>query len=362
LILLMSEKVMNPKVTVLMSVYNGEKYLRQAVDSILNQTFTDFEFIMVDDGSTDATKAILDSYTDPRIVRLTNETNIGLTASLNRGLKIARGTYIARMDADDISLPERLRRQVQFLDSHPDIGVLGTKFEVIDDLGRPHPRSAADSWPTQPGMVSWLLFFRCSIAHPTVMVRRAVYERLNGYNPEFLQAQDYELWLRAGLETGITNIPKVLVKLRSHPAKVSRTHSQAQNQNVDIAVQNALSTFLGRAVSLETVRSMRNWHNIVSAQEALQIARLLNQLYQAYTKSTKLSASEKRQIRADASRRLTEMALVCTKMDPRLSIRVWKMLIGIRPEHPIRWLGSILKRSASYVLRHSGLRTCEGCE
>jgi glycosyltransferase involved in cell wall biosynthesis len=356
----MSEKVMNPKVTVLMSVYNGEKYLRQAVDSILHQTFTDFEFIVIDDGSTDGTKAILDSYTDPRIVRLTNETNIGLTASLNRGLKIARGTYIARMDADDIGLPQRLRRQVQFLDSHPDIDVLGTNIEVIDDWGRPHPRSAAGSWPTQPGMVRWLLFFRCSIMHPTVMVRRAVYERLNGYNPQFLQAQDYELWLRASLDTGITNMPEVLVKLRAHPANVTHTHSQTQKRNTDMAVQKALSTFLGRAVSLEAVRSMRNWHNIASAQEALQVARLLHQLYQTYTKSTKLSASEKRQIRADASRRLTEMSVVCAKMDPKLSIRVWKMLIGIRPEHPIRWLGSILRRSAGYVLRRSGLRTCEG--
>jgi len=115
-----------PKVTVLMPVYNGEKYLNEAIDSILGQTFKDFKFLIINDGSTDGTADILKSYKDSRIKVTNNEKNIGLTKSLNKGLKMAKSEYIARMDADDISLPTRLQKQVEFMDSHPKVGVCGT--------------------------------------------------------------------------------------------------------------------------------------------------------------------------------------------------------------------------------------------
>jgi hypothetical protein len=337
-----------------MSVYNGELYLREALDSILGQTFGDFEFVIVDDGSTDGTAAILAGYADPRLVRLDNEANIGLPASLNRGLAIARGEYVARIDADDVSLPQRLERQVAFLDARPEIGVLGTAVEVIDENGRPRPLAAAKSLPTEPGLAGWLLFFRCTVLHPTVMVRRAVYERLNGYNPEFLQAQDYELWLRAIPEVAIANLPEVLVRLRFHEADVSHTHRHAQARNVDTAVQGALAALLGRPVSRQTVRCIRNSHNIGYAPEAVEAARLLRDLYRSYTSSAALSASERRTVRADASRRLTEIAVACTKIDPAASIGVWRMLLEIGPQQPARWLGSMARRSAGSALRRLG--------
>jgi len=115
-----------PKISVIMSVYNGEKYLREAIESILNQTFRDFEFIIINDGSTDKTSEILSSYNDPRIVIINNKRNIGLTKSLNKGLKMVKGEYIARQDADDVSLPERLERMVNFLDMNRDVGLLGS--------------------------------------------------------------------------------------------------------------------------------------------------------------------------------------------------------------------------------------------
>jgi len=126
----------NPEVTVLMSVYNGEKYLREAIDSILNQTFTDFEFLIVNDGSTDRTAEILRSYDDPRIIIINNEKNIGLTKSLNIGLRMAKGEYIARMDADDVSMPERLQKQIELLNQKKNTGLVGTYYTIINEKGK----------------------------------------------------------------------------------------------------------------------------------------------------------------------------------------------------------------------------------
>jgi len=137
--------VMKPTVSVLMPVFNGEQFLRPAMNSILNQTFTDFEFIIVDDGSTDHSREILNSYTDSRVRLICNESNIGLTDSLNRGLEAASGNYIARMDQDDISLPERLAKQVAFMDSHPEVGVCGTWAKDIDQTDSTTPGHSSDN-------------------------------------------------------------------------------------------------------------------------------------------------------------------------------------------------------------------------
>ena len=128
--------LVNPIVTVLMSVYNGERYLNEAIDSILAQTFTDFEFLIIDDASTDSTPKILHSYDDPRIRIVTNEENLGLTKSLNKGLALAQGEYIARMDADDISLPERLMMQLNFLIDNKTVPLVGSGAIMIDEDGK----------------------------------------------------------------------------------------------------------------------------------------------------------------------------------------------------------------------------------
>lgn len=156
-----------PVVSVLMSVYNCEEYLREAVDSILNQTFMDFEFIIIDDGSTDSTAAILAEY-ERKFTRLCihHQTNQGVIASLNMGLELAQGKYIARMDADNVSLPERLAKQVDFLETHPEIGVLGTGAQIMDGYGN---TSQTVQFPTQHGVLRRCLCFFNPIVHPTVM-------------------------------------------------------------------------------------------------------------------------------------------------------------------------------------------------
>jgi hypothetical protein len=242
-----------PKVSVVMSVYNGERYLREAMDSILNQTFRDFEFIIIDDASTDGTAGILQGYDDPRIVLLTNANNIGLTESLNRGLGSARGKYIARMDADDISLPKRLEKQVAYLDAHPEVGLLGTWAEVIDDEGA---KLSTLCLPTDTLSIKWFLLFGSCIVHSTAMFRLALARRLGGYGP-FRYAQDRDLWLRMSQEAEAVQLPEVLLQCRLHADAISM---QLRDQQWGVSTrisQQAISRILEREITLDEATQMR---------------------------------------------------------------------------------------------------------
>jgi len=211
-----------PVVTVLLSVYNGGPYIRRAVASILAQTFGDFEFIIIDDGSTDGTAAILDAFDDPRIRRITHPVNRGLTASLNEGLALARGQYIARQDADDVSLPDRLARQVAYLQAHPDIVVVGAQARLIDAAGRRIPDHMLAK-PLTPAGVRFKLLFDGPLIHSSVMFRRDVVQgRFGGYDPSWPTNQDYELWSRlAQAGCAMANLPDVLVEHRHHGGQIS---------------------------------------------------------------------------------------------------------------------------------------------
>lgn len=197
-----------------MSVYNGEKYLSEAIESILNQTFKDFEFLIINDGSTDSSREIILSYDDYRIKLIENDNNIGLTKSLNKGVDIACGKYIARMDADDISMPERLEKQVDFMENHEDIAVCGSWFSVIDDKG-----NILSEVKTQINheFLFFELFFKNPIGHATTIMRKSVIEHIGRYDPDYVVTQDYYLWFRI-IESGykIHNIDRVLIYYRKH--------------------------------------------------------------------------------------------------------------------------------------------------
>lgn len=201
-----------PKISVLMSVFNGQPYLKKSVRSILNQTFEDFEFIIINDGSNDGSKAVLERFADrDNRVRLVHQENRGLVPSLNRGLSMARGRYIARMDADDISLPERLETQVRFLDSHSEVGIVGTQHIWIDGDGE---ITHYPSLPTDPSYIAWRLLFEPCIVHPSIMARRSLMQKLDGYMEWAKYGEDYELWTRAVLESRVANLSEVLIKYR----------------------------------------------------------------------------------------------------------------------------------------------------
>ena len=232
-----SELATMPRVTVLMPVYNGERYLREAIDSILAQTFTDFEFIIVDDGSTDETPTILNGYTDPRIVRLRNQTNVGLVESLNRGLAAARGEYIARQDADDVSLPQRLEKQLDFLESHPDVGLVGTTFAIVNSCG---VILGIPSVPTQNGDIQERLLCANNFCHGSVMFRRKCLEVVGAYRADLFPAEDYDLWLRIGEHFQVANLSDVLYQWRDWDASISGENTAWQQERILHAVEEAL--------------------------------------------------------------------------------------------------------------------------
>jgi len=207
----MPNNIEMPKVTVLMSVYNGEKYLREAIDSILNQTFKNFEFLVINDGSTDSTAEILQSYQDPRIKIINNEKNMGLTGSLNKGLKLAKGEYIARMDADDISLPLRLEKEVEFLDKNPELGLVGILYEVIDEAGNSF---GIVKYPTTDKEIKRRLLEGNPFGHGSVMLRKECIVNVGFYRPEFKYAQDFDLLLRISEKYEVLNISEPLYKFR----------------------------------------------------------------------------------------------------------------------------------------------------
>jgi len=220
-----------PRISVILPVYNGAKYLREAVDSILNQTYSDFEFIIIDDGSSDETPQILDSYNDKRIVRKTNPANMGLAASLNLGIEMAQGEFIAIMHADDISLPYRLQAQYDYMNSKPDVGFLGTNMCFIDAEGQVYRESLYDKSDILDGAYfHWRMLWENHLAHPTMMIRSAELKNAGlSYCPEFDSAEDYDLWLRAARVSKLAAHPCVCLKYRVHSESVSARFRIKQN-------------------------------------------------------------------------------------------------------------------------------------
>jgi Glycosyltransferases involved in cell wall biogenesis len=217
---------MIPKISVLMPVYNGEKYLREAIESILNQTFTDFEFIIIDDASTDKSEEIIKSYTDPRIIYRKNEINAGLAVCLNLSIDMARGEYLARMDADDISAPSRLEEQLKFMEKNSEIDICGSWAALINQRGK--------IWKTQPDrLLAPALLFNTPLFHPAIIFRTTSLRRNNlKYNPSFRKIQDYELWLRAAKLLKLANIKKPLLRYRVTGEKINKCQSDPVCQGV----------------------------------------------------------------------------------------------------------------------------------
>ncbi len=215
-----------PTVTVLMPVYNGEAFLRTAVESILRQTFTDFEFLIVDDGSTDDSREIVRSLRDPRIRLETVEKNRGTVHALNTGIALARGKYIARMDCDDISLPHRLDRQVGFMEKHPGVGVCGSGMRLVKK-GKPKNFRYQ---PCSDEELKITLLFNTCFFHPTVIMRTSVVEKAL-YPDNLVYTQDYNFWTRLAPTTGFANLREPLVYFREHPDQVSAKKADMQKTN-----------------------------------------------------------------------------------------------------------------------------------
>lgn len=225
-----------PALSVLMSVRNGAPFLMEAIDSVLGQSFADFEFLIVDDGSNDASARLLleAAARDSRIRAIVRE-NRGLVASLNELLVLARAPLCARMDADDLCHPDRFARQIAFLAAHQDHGVVGTFCEDIDDTGRPWP-FAGPQYPVSNEEFQENVRSRGPLLiHPSVMFRTAIVRRLGGYHAAFRHCEDHDLWLRLASVTRIANLPEALLRYRHNAGQVSRRHLLEQQIGAAIA-------------------------------------------------------------------------------------------------------------------------------
>ena len=270
-----------------MAVFNGEPYVQEAVGSILKQSFRDFEFIIVDDASTDGTLDTLARLAggDDRLRIVRNHENLGQTRSLNRGLEMAKGTFIARQDADDISGVDRLSEQVAHLHAHPDIGLLGTGYGVIDGSGQP---VGLYGIPLRDDEIRWKMLFHNAFCHTSVMFRQALIAD-GGYDENFSFAQDFELWGRLLQSCEGANLETPFVSLRSHPDSVGRKNAARQRELADLIASYHIATVLeGNALPRETVQVLRTWYNTPPAvlnQTDLPVCEWLFRILGAFEKT-----------------------------------------------------------------------------
>lgn len=297
-----------------MPLYNAAAYVEEAVQSILNQSFANFELIIIDDCSTDNSCAIVENISDERIQLIKKPVNTGYTESLNFGIKIAKGDYIARMDADDISHPKRLERQFQFLEAHPLIILCGTWFEILGT-------TEIIKHPITHNEIKVALLEYSAIGHPTVMFRKAIFQ-LKGlsYDKQMEPAEDYNLWVRASRIGQLYNLPEVLLKYRSHDLQVSTVRQQKQALNAQKARQFHWRAFHPKYVPLVDLTDVWQWRDMATAKqqsylenfiEELQVMRYLNKMSPAFDQELLDGYCEKkkREILHDYFRHSGKMAL-----------------------------------------------------
>jgi len=238
-----------PSISVVMAVYNSDRFVSQSIESILKQTFSDFELIIIDDASTDNTSHAIDVFRDKRVIKVRNSSNLGQTKSLNIGFAMARGRYIARMDADDIAYPQRLQLQCEFLEQNPQIAVVGSWSEDIDENGRVLRKVRP---PTEPIEIKCFmagsgdLSYWC-ITHPTVLIRKDVLEKEGFYDEKRGIAQgypqDYELWSRLIRQNNFANIKKILLQYRVLKASDSRYFREEQVKTREAITLNQIQYY-----------------------------------------------------------------------------------------------------------------------
>jgi len=272
-----------PLITVLMPAYNAAEYLNEAIESIINQTFTDFEFLIIDDGSSDNSIDIIKSYNDKRIRLIENGENIKLIATLNKGINLSRGKYIARMDSDDISFPERLQKQFEYMESHPDIGALGTAFISFGENVYSETVYPADDFDIRTGML-----YKMQLCHPSAIIRKSVLIDNNIiFSFDFPHAEDYEFFYRVSRVSKLANLTDLLYKRRIHNKQVSKIYSETQkNKTLEIKFiqfQNINVDFNENQIE---IFSEINYHHYKKNKEfLLETQNILEQLYDANQKS-----------------------------------------------------------------------------
>lgn len=263
-----------------MPVYNGEKYLHEAIDSILNQTFLDFEFLIINDGSTDNSALIIKEYSDPRIIYY-EQVNQGLAGTLNHGIGLSKGEYLARQDQDDISLPDRLEKQVDFLEAHPACGMVGTWAEILEIDKR---AMRYHKHPHDNIILKFELLFDNPFVHSSVMIRKEVFQTIGIYSTDKSRQppEDYEFWSRIARKYEVANIPEILQIYREVPRSMSRTgQNPFLDQVINRSIEN-LALITGRPISDKNLTDLASlahaaYHRVSPRPNLKEISCILNQ-------------------------------------------------------------------------------------
>ncbi|HUQ79569.1 MAG TPA: glycosyltransferase [Gemmatimonadaceae bacterium] len=325
-----------PRVTVLMPVYNGERFIAEAAESVLSQTYGAFELLVVDDGSTDGTRDVLASVKDPRLIVVHNEANVGLARTLNRGLSLARGEYVAHHDADDVSEPMRLIHQVSHLDADSSIALVGSDYTKIDE---------ASAWlgdrslPVEPAHIAWALAFYCPIVHSAVTYRRRVVLDVGGYDVRYAYSPDYDLWSRLAANHRLASVRLPLVRYRIRHDSLTATIGESSGEGRRVAVRNAtaLLAFSGR--TLPDAAEHQAMHGVVTGTEvpedgasiAVAFERILHML-DAFCLHPVFSAAETLAVRADVRLALSRRLVDCIdRFDAATFARLRSLVSGDDP-------------------------------
>ena len=275
---------MDPLISVIMSVHNEKEYVSDAINSILAQTYQNFELIIIDDYSDNETADICNVFYKnwPTKIRLfRNEHNIGLTKSLNIGLKHAKGDFIARMDADDISLNNRFETQINYLIDNSDIDLVGSFYDEIDKNGKTIRENV--KFETEPSIINWRLFFENPIPHPPIMLKKEILNNMGGYNEKIKFSQDYDLFCRLSAFAKMTNLPKVLYKWRVHDKSISKKSNLAQRKIAVEISKNHISSNINSVLDDYDLDLLWN-KNIRNSNDRKRYVELLYQFYLATLK------------------------------------------------------------------------------
>lgn len=233
-----------PIVSIILPAYNAECTIKESIQSIVNQTFRDWELIVINDGSSDNTEKVIQSFQDPRIIYVRNECNKGLIYTLNRGLDMANGKYIARMDADDISLPNRIEKQVQFMDSRRDVIISGTQIELFGNERKKYPKRKL---PTRDKDLKNLLAVTSCFAHPTIIIRKSVLRDNNiHYDYHFKDAEDYNMWIDLMPYGKFANLDEILLRYRISNSQITRPSNKQQIKSSILCKKKYLSQYLSK--------------------------------------------------------------------------------------------------------------------
>jgi glycosyltransferase involved in cell wall biosynthesis len=347
---------MKPTISVVLPVYNGQRFLAEAVNSVLKQTFREFQFVIVDDGSTDRSAEMLEGFarSDSRVVVQPHLRNLGICSTMNDACRLASGEYLAVMNQDDVCQPQRLERQVAFLRRHPDIGVVGGAVEIVDERGR---RRGVKRYPTAPGFVPWAMLFYNCFAHPAVMMRRQALEAA-GYYPTGYDggAEDYALFMRISRATRVANLDDVVLRYRVWGGNVTTKAWEAQENSCTRIVRDAVEQIVSRSVPVELAAALRGLstdHYPHSAGAIRDLGFLIQELRDAFLKqqSLRLSVAEARAVNRDAAVRLWLLAGLATRRSPSLAYALGTSAARISPLSALSFAGKVSRQVTTRLLR-----------